>query len=164
MTLTLGIDPGSRITGWGLVEKRGSGISWVDSGVIRVGAGGSRPERLMRLKRGIAEVIASRRPGAVAVERIFMAKNPRSALVLGEARGVLLLAAAEAGLDVCEYAPREVKMSVVGTGGANKSQVASMIHALIGMKREAATEDETDALAVAFCHLLRVSGPVGRLT
>ena len=164
MSLTLGIDPGSRITGWGLVEKRGSGIAWVDSGVIRVGAGGSRPERLMRLKRGIDDVIASRRPAAVAVERIFMAKNPRSALVLGEARGVLLLATAEAGLPVSEYAPREVKMSVVGTGGASKSQVASMIGALIGMRREAATEDETDALAVAFCHMLRGSGPVGRST
>jgi len=146
------------------VEKRGSGVAWLDSGVIRVGAGGSRPERLAQLKQGIDEVIANHRPGVVAVERIFMARNPRSTLVLGEARGVLLLAAAEAGLPVREYAPREVKMSVVGTGSANKSQVASMISALIGMQRAPATEDETDALAVAFCHLLRVSGPVGRLT
>lgn len=132
--------------------------------MIRVGAGGSRPERLARLKRGIDEVITNHRPEVVAVERIFMARNPRSTLVLGEARGVLLLAAAEAGLPVCEYAPREVKMSVVGTGSAGKGQVASMISALIGMQRAAATEDETDALAVAFCHLLRVSGLVGRLT
>ena len=118
----------------------------------------------MRLKKGVDEVIGRRRPSSVAIEQIFMAKNPRSIMVLGEARGVLMLAAAEASLPVHEYAPREVKMSVVGTGSAHKGQVAAMIGALIGMKREAATEDETDALAVAFCHLLRVSSPAGRLT
>ena len=99
----------------------------------------------------------------MAVEKVFVAKNPKSALTLGEARGVILLAAAEAGIEVFEYSAREVKGSVVGAGGAHKSQVAAMVGKLLGMKRDPETEDETDALAVAFCHCLRGTGIAGRM-
>jgi crossover junction endodeoxyribonuclease RuvC len=102
-------------------------------------------------------VIASYRPDSVAVEEIFMARNPKSTMTLGEARGVVILAAAEAGVPVYEYSPREIKCSVVGSGAAHKSQVAFMIGKLLGLTRQPETADESDALAVAFCHALRMT-------
>ncbi len=162
MPVIIGIDPGSRVTGYGLVEKRGSGIVYIGSGVIRLRASDPMPERLASIKRGLDEVLSEYRPGAMAVEDIFVSKNPKSALKLGQARGVVILAAAEAGIEVFEYAPREVKASVTGTGSAHKSQVGAMIVRLLRTDHEPACEDETDALAVAFCHALRSGSPVGR--
>ncbi len=162
MSITIGIDPGSRITGYGLVEKRGSGIVYIGSGVIRVRVSDAMPGRLASIKRGLDEVLREFRPAAMAVEDIFVSKNPKSALKLGQARGVVILAAAEAGIEVFEYAPREVKMSVTGAGSAHKSQVGAMIVRLLRPDHEPACEDETDALAVAFCHALRAGSPVWR--
>lgn len=159
----MGIDPGSLITGYGLVEQQGRDIRHVDSGIIRVGRSRPKPERLLVIKQKLTEILERHRPDAVAVEEIFMAKNPKSTLTLGEARGAILVAAAEAGLPVYEYTPREVKSSVVGAGAAHKSQVAAMIKKLLRLDHDPETEDETDALAVAFCHALRSTSTAGRL-
>ena len=164
MSLTIGIDPGSRITGYGLVERRGAEILYVASGIIKTEAAGPIEARLLTIKRGLDEVIGRFHPEAIAVEEIFMAKNPKTTLMLGEARGVVLLAAAEAGLSVFEYTPREVKSSITGAGAAHKSQVAAMVGRLMKLDHEPETEDETDAIAVAFCHALRAGGMRGRLT
>ena len=162
MSLVLGIDPGSRITGFGVVERHGVDIVYVGSGVIRVGRTAPRPERLKTIKERIDGVLAEYHPDEVAVEEIFMARNPRSTMILGEARGVIILAAAEAGLPVYEYSPREVKCSVTGSGAAHKSQVAFMIGKHLVLAHRLETEDESDALAVAFCHALRMTA--GRMT
>ncbi len=159
----MGIDPGSRITGYGVVSRKGSSIIHVASGVIRVDTKNPKHFKLMEIKKGLDEVIGRFQPTAIAIEDIFVARNPKSALTLGEARGVALLSAAEAGIELFEYSAREVKRSVVGSGAAHKSQVALMVAKLLGMKNEPATEDETDALAIAFCHMLRISGIAGRI-
>ena len=158
MSLIVGIDPGSRITGYGVIERRGSRISYVDSGIIRCGSRDDRPERLHKIKMALDDVLGRHHPDSLAVEAIFFSKNPKSTLTLGEVRGVVILAAAEAGIPVFEYSPREVKSSVVGKGAAHKGQVAAMIGRLLEFDREPETEDETDALAVAFCQGLRESG------
>ncbi|UCF05129.1 MAG: crossover junction endodeoxyribonuclease RuvC [bacterium] len=163
MSLTLGIDPGSHITGYGIVERQGRDIRYIASGIIRVGRSKSKPERLLTIKQKLDEVLQRFAPDAVAVEEIFMAKNPKSTLTLGEVRGVILVAAAGAGVPVFEYTPREVKSSVVGAGAAHKSQVAAMVSRLLKPDHEPATVDETDALAVAFCHSLRATSAAGRL-
>jgi len=162
VSLTIGIDPGSRITGYGLVELRGRDILFVASGIVRTGDSKPIGERLLAIKRSLDEVLRRYHPSALAVEEIFMAKNPKSTLTLGQARGVALLAAAEAGVPVFEYSTREVKSSVTGAGGAHKSQVAAMVGRLMRLDHEPETEDETDALAVAFCHAAR-SGDARRL-
>ncbi len=155
VSLVIGVDPGSRITGWGLLRRSGREIVYVGSGIVRANPRAPVPERLLAIRTGVAEVIERFRPDALAVEDVFMAKNPKSALTLGEARGVVLLAAAEAGIPVFEYSTREVKMSVVGAGAAHKSQVAAMVGRLLRLDHEPETEDETDAVAVAFCHAAR---------
>lgn len=155
MSLVVGVDPGSRITGWGVVEQHCGKISYVASGVVRADGRASVAERLLAVKRGLTEVINTFHPDALAIEDVFMAKNPKSMLTLGEARGMALLAAAEVGIPVFEYSTREIKMSVVGTGGAHKSQVASMVSRLLRLDHVPTTEDETDAVAVAFCHAVR---------
>jgi len=164
LTVIIGIDPGSRVTGYGLVEMRGSGIVYVGSGAIKVKASDPMPLRLAAIKRGLDEVLREYSPSAMAVEEVFVAKNPRSALKLGQARGIAILAAAEAGIGVFEYSPREVKGSVTGAGSAHKSQVGAMIVRLLRPDHEPSCEDETDALAVAFCHALRAGSPAGRKT
>jgi crossover junction endodeoxyribonuclease RuvC len=164
LTVIIGIDPGSRVTGYGLVEKRGSGIVYIGSGAIRVRAKDPMPARLAEIKRGLDEVIREFRPAEMAIEDVFVAKNPKSALKLGQARGVAILAGAEAGLEIFEYAPREVKGSVTGAGSAHKSQVGAMIVRLLRPDHEPSCEDETDALAVAFCHALRAGSLAGRKT
>ncbi len=155
VSLVIGVDPGSRITGWGLLRRSGREIAYVGSGIIRTPGRAPAPERLLAIRSGLAEVIVRFRPDVLAVEDVFMAKNPRSTLTLGQARGIALLAAAEAGIPVFEYSTREVKMSVVGAGAAHKSQVAAMVGRLLRLDHEPETEDETDAIAVAFCHAAR---------
>jgi crossover junction endodeoxyribonuclease RuvC len=162
LAVIIGIDPGSRVTGYGLVEKRGSGIVYIGSGAIKVRPADPMPLRLASIKRGLDDVLREFNPAEMAVEEVFVAKNPKSALKLGQARGVIILAAAEAGIEVFEYTPREVKGSVTGSGAAHKSQVGAMILRLLCTDHRPACEDETDALAVAFCHALRAGSPVGR--
>ncbi len=148
----LGVDPGSRRTGYGCIETEGSRHHVVDCGAITVPPRIPLAERLLVVHRGLAGLLTRHRPDAVAIEDLFYARNARSALVLGHVRGALMLAAAEAGVTVCEYTPAEVKQAVVGYGRAEKRQVQQMVALLLGMEQPPAPLDVSDALAVAVCH------------
>ncbi|MDK2848794.1 MAG: crossover junction endodeoxyribonuclease RuvC [Desulfuromonadales bacterium] len=147
----LGIDPGSRITGFGLIEKDGNRLIHVDNGAIFTRSDAPLSNRLKTIYDGLTGVIADHAPTMVAVERIFVAKNALSALKLGHARGVAMLAGVNAGLPVAEYTAVEVKQAVVGYGKAAKKQVQQMVRVLLNLP-EIAQEDASDALAVAICH------------
>jgi crossover junction endodeoxyribonuclease RuvC len=153
----LGVDPGTRVAGYGVLEAEGARVRALCYGVIRAGAGGGAalPERLGRVFRGVGEVLASWRPDVLAIEEAFVWKNARSALAIGEARAVAILAATEAGVPVREYAPSLVKKAVTGRGRATKPQVQEMVRRLLALDRPPEPEDATDALAVAFCHVHR---------
>jgi len=146
----LGIDPGSRITGFGLVDLGGNELRYCASGVVRT-ADGTFPDRLRQIYRAVGEVVAEYRPDVVAIENVFMARNAASALKLGQARSAALCATFVRDVDVFEYSPREVKLAVVGTGGASKEQVQHMIVSLLKLEGEPGS-DAADALAVAVCH------------
>jgi crossover junction endodeoxyribonuclease RuvC len=148
----LGLDPGSIRTGWGVVESAGPTARGIAAGVIRVPEKAPIAERLALIHQGVCAVLAEHKPSAVAVEDIFFARYPQAALMLGHARGVALLAAAQAGLSVSAYPPTVVKRAIVGSGRAEKPQVAMLVGALLGLK-ELPAEDATDALAVALTHL-----------
>lgn len=153
MTLILGIDPGSRKTGFGIINAMGSAgskIEYVTSGIIRLPTGGL-PERLKIIFDSLSEIIQQHHPDEMAIEDIFFARDPRAALKLGQARGAAIVAGVTAGLPVAEYAARSVKQSVVGTGGADKVQVQHMVKHLLKLP-SAPAEDAADALAVALCH------------
>lgn len=159
----LGIDPGSRITGYGLVEQDGSRLVHVDNGAIFTDSAEDFPGRLKQIFDGLSAVIAQYRPDQVAIENIFFSTNAQSALKLGQARGAAIVAAVHAGLPVAEYSALQVKQAVVGRGKAEKGQVQKMLKALLGLP-ETAQADASDALAVAVCHinsygLSRVTGP-----
>lgn len=147
----LGIDPGSRITGYGLISKEGNRLLHVDNGAIFTQSAKEFPERLQQIFAGLSEIIAEFRPDVVAVENVFLAKNAQSALKLGQARGAAIVAAVSRGLAVYEYTALQVKQAVVGNGRAEKVQVQQMIKALLNLP-EVAQEDASDALAVAICH------------
>lgn len=147
----LGIDPGSRKTGYGLVQKRGAQVAYVASGVIRMQAELGLPERLQVIFASLTEIIEQYRPSQMAVEQVFMAKSAGSALKLGQARGAAIVAGVSRGLEVFEYETRKVKQSVVGTGAADKSQVQHMVKTLLQLPASP-QEDAADALAVALCH------------
>jgi len=149
--MILGIDPGSRITGWGLVEHNGGRSTYLASGALRLGQDAPLPERLVKLADGVEEVLETYRPEHCAIEQIFTAKNARSALVLGHARGVILCTVARRSLTLHEYSPTQVKQAIVGAGRAGKSQVQLMVGALLARKGTF-QEDEADALAVALTH------------
>lgn len=148
--IILGIDPGSRITGYGLVENHAHRLSYVHSGSIRV-IGDSVAERLGHIYAAIEDVIGQYRPEQMSIENVFMARNPDSALKLGQARGVAICAGHRAGLTVAEYAPREIKQTIVGSGAATKEQVQHMVRRLLGLRQELQS-DEADGLAIAICH------------
>ena len=156
----VGIDPGSERTGYGCVETDGRRHRLVTCGAITAAAGDTFPDRLARIHRELSALFAKTRPECVAVESVFHAVNARSALKLGHARGVALLAAVEAGCTVVEYTPAEVKRAVVGYGRADKRQVQQMIKLLLGLARPPSPYDAADALAVAICHLhsTRIAG------
>ena len=154
-----GIDPGSERTGYGCVERSGSRHRLVLCGSLSAPARATFPERLQHIHAGLAALLAECRPDCVAVENIFHARNVRSALKLGHARGVALLAASEAGLVVHEYAPAEIKRAVVGYGRAEKPQVQQMVRLLLGLDAAPSPHDVADALAVAICHLHNCTGP-----
>ena len=147
----LGIDPGSRAAGYGVIEVAGSRLDFICCGVIRVNTRNSFPERLLEIYQGVSEVIADQRPDQVAIEEVFMAKNPSSALKLGHARGVLMLAALQEKIPLGEYSPRQIKQAVAGYGNADKVQVQHMVKVLLRLP-SAPQEDAADALAAALCH------------
>ena len=146
----LGIDPGSRTTGYGLIDRDGNRMSYVASGCIRT-EGSDFHARLAQIYRGIETVIDDYGPAEVAVEEVFVARNPSSALKLGQARGAAIAAAIAHDMPVTGYAARRVKQAVVGTGRATKQQVQHMVKATLALS-EAPAQDAADALAVALCH------------
>ncbi|HUH38957.1 MAG TPA: crossover junction endodeoxyribonuclease RuvC [Spongiibacteraceae bacterium] len=161
MALILGIDPGSRKTGFGIVNADGNRHEYVASGVIRL-PDGPLPERLRIIFDSISEIVHRYSPQFVAVEEVFMAKSAGSALKLGQARGAAVVACASNGLDVAEYTARQVKQAVVGTGAADKVQVQHMVRILLRLP-EAPQEDAADALACALCHAHTRQGMVNMI-
>ena len=159
----LGIDPGSVKTGWGVIERSGSKIVGIAAGVIEAGAKNELHQRLAVIYDGLRAVITEHQPHTVAVEDIFYARNVKSALTLGHARGVALLAAGHSALDVTAYPPAVVKRAVAGNGRAEKEQVAMIVGAILGWKTLPAI-DATDALAIAITHaqIARIPTPVAR--
>lgn len=150
MPRILGIDPGSRVTGYGVIDSDGRSSRHISSGCIRT-TSKDFCSRLGEIFKGIAAVVAQEQPDEVAIESVFMAKNAGSALKLGQARGAAISAAVVADLAVYEYTPRAVKLAVVGTGAAEKEQVQHMIRILLSARQKMGL-DESDALAVAICH------------
>lgn len=156
----LGIDPGSRVTGYGLIKAQGSNLSYIAAGRIRPPAG-AIPARLGHIYAGVVELIGTYRPDVFAIEDIFLAHNPQSALKLGQARGVAIAAAVAADLEVFEYAARSVKKAVVGTGRATKAQVQHMVRVLLNLPGTPGA-DAADALAIAICHVNTATHDHGR--
>lgn len=150
-TRIIGLDPGLRITGWGIIDSEGSSLTHVDHGIVTSKSDESLPSRILSLYNQLTEIIHQYMPDEAAVEETFMNNNPLSALKLGTARGVVLLAPAQAGLLVAEYSANKVKKSVVGVGHADKTQVAMMVGRLLP-KSGGVTKDAADALAIAICH------------
>jgi len=148
-----GIDPGSERTGYGCIETDGSRHRLVICGTIHAPASATFPERLLVIHSRLSTLLAESRPDSVAIENLFHAVNVRSALKLGHARGVAMLAAVEAGVAVAEYTPAEIKRAVVGYGRAEKTQVQQMIKLLLGLDAVPSPHDTADALAVAICHV-----------
>jgi len=146
----LGIDPGLRITGFGIIEKNGASIAYIASGCIKSGNSGL-PERLGTILANLREVIEKHRPQQIAIEKVFVNVNPASTLALGQARGTAICAAVDAGLPVSEYTALQVKQAVVGNGHASKEQVQHMVKRLLSLAG-APSADAADALACAICH------------
>ena len=151
----LGVDPGLRVTGWGVVGATGEELRALASGAIATRRRRPTEERLHQIFRELCAVIDRWRPAEVAVEEPFVAENVRSALAIGEARAVALLAAAQAGLPVRPYAPAEVKLTVAGSGRSDKAQVQELVRVQLGLATAPEPTDAADALAVALCHHLR---------
>jgi crossover junction endodeoxyribonuclease RuvC len=147
----LGIDPGSRVTGYGVVEVRRGKTIYVASGCIRT-THAAVPQRLGEIYDGVAALIGEHAPDAVAIEQVFLARNPSSAIKLGQARGAALAAVVKVGLPVAEYAARRVKQAVTGMGGASKQQVQHMVCRLLNLSASPSA-DAADALAIAICHI-----------
>ncbi len=150
MTRILGIDPGSRVTGYGIIDQAGQQLRYVASGCIRTG-GGSLAERLGIIFSGVSSIIQEYLPQEMAIERVFMNKNADSALKLGQARGAAICASVHRDVPVDEYAAREIKQAIVGNGGATKEQLQHMICVLLSLQKKPQA-DAADALGVAVCH------------
>jgi len=152
--ITLGIDPGTAITGYGIINEEQDGyLNVLDFGVIRTSADLPQGERLVHLYKRIKELILLHRPEMGAVEKLFFERNVRTALHVGQARGVALLAMAESNLQIGEYTPLEVKQAVAGYGGADKNQVQQMVRTILGLETVPHPDDAADALAIAICHI-----------
>ena len=158
----IGIDPGLRRTGWGVIECAGSHLSFVAAGTVTSLTEAGLAIRLKQLHAGLTEVIERHEPGEAAVEATFVNRDAAATLKLGQARGVAMLVPAQAGLPVVEYAPNQVKKTVVGTGHGAKQQIRSMVSVLLP-KAEFDTDDAADALAIAICHAHHRRSPVARL-
>jgi crossover junction endodeoxyribonuclease RuvC len=152
--LAIGIDPGTAITGYGLVKEEEDGsLTVVDYGVIQTSAEHAMPDRLVQIYQQLKQIISLHNPQSGAVEKLFFARNVRTALSVGQARGIALLALAESEISIDEYSPNEIKLAVVGYGGADKKQVQMMVQALLELEQVPQPDDAADALAVAICHL-----------
>jgi crossover junction endodeoxyribonuclease RuvC len=152
--LVIGIDPGTAITGYGLVrENADGGLEVVDYGAILTPPELPMAERLLEMFRCLTQILLLHRPDCGAVEKLFFQRNVRTALSVGQARGVVLLTLASASLPVSEYTPMEVKQAVTGYGGADKNQVQQMVRALLGLPEIPSPDDAADALAIGICHL-----------
>jgi crossover junction endodeoxyribonuclease RuvC len=152
----IGIDPGTLVCGYGIVDEKDSKMKAVAFGAVRVKSDMTFPERLLMIHQGLLEAIREHRPDVAAVERLFVGKSAKSAMATGEGRGVAVLTAAVAGLPVEEYTPAEVKKAVVGTGGAHKTQVQEMVRIILGLEKVPRPQDAADALAIAICHCQRL--------
>lgn len=148
----LGVDPGTAICGYGLIEKEGNHLKRIAFGAILTAPETATALRLQQISHELQAIIEQYRPDVMAVEQLFFNKNVRTALTVGQARGVILLAGAEAGLDIMEYTPLQVKMAVVGYGRAEKKQVQEMVRILLCLKEIPKPDDAADALAIAICH------------
>lgn len=153
--LILGIDPGTIVTGYGVIDVRGSSLKIITAGTVRNGSAKPMSARLKSIHETLQQVIIEFKPDEVAVETAFYGKNAQSALKLGQARGVAILAAVSRDLPLAEYSPREVKKAVVGKGTASKEQVQYMVRSILRLKGRKEKYDVTDALAVAICHTHR---------
>ncbi len=151
MALILGIDPGSRVTGYGIIKVVGNSQEYVASGCIKTTDKSTLPERLDVIFQGVTQIINEYVPAELAIERIFMARSAESALKLGHARGVAIVAAVNQGLPVFEYEARKIKQAVVGSGAASKSQIQHMVMTLLNLPKKPQS-DAADALAIAICH------------
>ena len=164
MVLVMGIDPGVANTGFGVVKASGARMEAIDAGVIEVPATLTAERRLERIYSAIDELIEWRSPDAVALEDVYFGKNVRSAIGVGQARGVAMLAAARHGRPCFDYTPQAVKMAVCGHGGAGKEQVQRMVGSLLGLKHAPSPDHAADALAVAICHAAHAAAsPVGKV-
>ncbi len=163
--IVLGVDPGAVVTGYGVIEydRDGGRPSLLECGAIRSAARRPLAERLLEIFEGLTGVIDRRRPDIVCVEGVFYGRNPRTAVVLGHARGAALLAAAVRGVAVEEYPPAEIKSAVVGTGSARKGQVAFMVQKHLSLAEPPEPADAADGVAVALCHLFQSGLPRGRV-
>jgi crossover junction endodeoxyribonuclease RuvC len=149
--IILGIDPGLRTTGFGVIEKQGNRLRYIASGTIKTGTGGALPPRLKVILGGVSEIVATYRPACAAIEKVFVNVNPQSTLLLGQARGAAITALVGADLDVAEYTPTQIKQAVVGTGKAVKAQVQDMVARLLQLPGIPGS-DAADALGIAICH------------
>jgi crossover junction endodeoxyribonuclease RuvC len=152
MTRLLGLDPGSRRLGWGAIEVDGSRIVHLGHGTIVAPERHPLPERLVLLHDELEKVLGRVEPVSIGLEQVYTGRNPKSALTLGQARGVVMLCVGRRGLELAEYAPAEIKVAVTGNGRSAKSQIARMLERLLAVDLADAGEDSTDALAVAVCH------------
>jgi crossover junction endodeoxyribonuclease RuvC len=155
MSVILGIDPGSRVTGYGVIKSANQQLTYIDSGCIRTGDG-DLTQRLYCIFNGVCELMEQHQPNEVAIEQVFIHHNPSSALKLGHARGVAMVACASHRLPVHEYSPREIKQAIAGYGAAEKTQVKHMVVQLLRLNA-APQNDASDALAIAICHSYRAS-------
>jgi crossover junction endodeoxyribonuclease RuvC len=152
MTVVMGIDPGVASTGFGVVSSAAATMSAIDAGVIEAPPGQPIEARLVRIHDALSELLVRYRPVAVALEHVYFGKNVRSAIAVGQARGVALLVAAQRGVPCFDYTPQAVKMSVCGSGAAAKDQVKRMVGALLGLPTPPESDHAADALAAAICH------------
>lgn len=158
----IGIDPGTLVTGYGIVDFENNELKHIASGIIKIEPFKEQAKRLQKIYGEICIVIKKYNPDEFALETAFYGKNVQSTLKIGYARGVSMLAAIHNELPIKEYSPREIKKSVTGTGAASKEQVQFMMRKLLGLKKPKIKFDETDALAVAVCHAFKVSSPIKR--
>jgi crossover junction endodeoxyribonuclease RuvC len=150
--LILGIDPGYGRCGWGVIEQLGNRLLPKDCGVIETKAGEALSRRLVVLRCALSSLLLKFKPDETAVEQLYFSKNAKTAMDVGQARGVVMLTCAEGGRDVAEYKPAEIKLAVTGYGAASKEQVQKMVKVLLGLHNEPLRDDAADALAVAICH------------
>jgi len=160
--IILGIDPGTNITGFGVIKYEKNSFIKIASGIIRLPSTRSIPSRLKIIYEELDLLIKRYKPNEFAIETAFYGKNVQSAMKIGYARGVSILAAVHNDIPTSEYSPREVKKSVVGKGAASKEQVSYMIKSLLTLKKDGIKSDETDALAIALCHAFKMKNPVKR--